>query len=187
MCEDKARPDLIHHIMYQSNLSSLKLKINRKFQENCYWDKMLNLNWDSSVDVDWLVIVISRAPPALGPPPPAMTGALCGQFTKIYQIYLNTGSVSSSQMLLCYNKCQKKSRSSRDSGQSRQHVFRDSFLLRRCYDATKVLLIKFGVSITYVFILEIRSLRSRWWLLKICFLLCFKALTAVISWNSRQN
>ena len=68
--------------------------------------------------------------------------------------------------------------------QQHRHVFRASFLLLRCrgYDATKVVLIKFGFSWTNICFDFIREEASKVDDDKnLCFLLCFKALTDIIN------
>ena len=62
----------------------------------------------------------------------------------------------------CSSKCERKSRAATDSEGTRHHVFWTAFYYKdACYDATKVVLIKFGFSITYVFNFERRSFQSR--------------------------
>ena len=62
----------------------------------------------------------------------------------------------------CSSKCERKSRAATDSEGTRHHVFWRAFYYKdACYDATKVVLIKFGFSITYVFNFERRSFQSR--------------------------
>ena len=70
--------------------------------------------------------------------------------------------------------------------QQRRHVFRAIFLLLGChgygYDATKVVLIKFGFSWTNICFDFIREEASKVDDDKnLCFLLCFKALTDIIN------
>ena len=94
-------------------------------------------------------------------PAPTITSALYN-FRKTYQTYtlcpaprlLHTGSptISTSRLGQMSRQVSVSNKMRTEKQQQHRHVFRASFLLLRCrgYDATKVVLIKFGFSWTNI-------------------------------------